>query len=385
MNDLAQKTANFFNETFQAEPDYIFMSPGRINIIGEHVDYNDGYVLPAAVDKYVCFAVSKVEGSKCLLVSMDLEDRFEFDLEDETVPAEKMWTNYFLGVVAQIKDKGMRGFRLVFTSTIPIGAGMSSSAAVECGFGFAMNEMFNLQISKKDLAFIGQKAEHTFVGVQCGIMDQFASVFGKKDQVIRLDCLTLEYDYHDARFGDYSILLLDSNVKHEHLTSGYNDRREEVEKGLQIINGQFPEVKSFRDCTTKHLEIVSDKLGDVLFKRCDFVVKEINRVLEAVTAIEQKDFKKLGALMFETHDGLSKDYEVSCEETDFLVDSVRNDPYVLGARMMGGGFGGCTINLVRIGHEDELINRLANDYRNKFDIELKNYKVAISDGTSRYK
>ncbi|HEX8561535.1 MAG TPA: galactokinase [Flavobacterium sp.] len=387
MKELTDNTAQFFVDTFQNEPDHIFLSPGRINIIGEHIDYNDGYVLPAAIDKYVCLALTKQEGSKCILVSKDLNDRFEFDLQDTLEPTEKMWANYFLGVIQQLKDRNLEfsGFKLVFSSTVPIGAGLSSSAAVECGFAFAINEMYNLQLDKKTIAFIGQKAEHTFVGVQCGIMDQFASVFGKKDHVIRLDCMTLEYDYHNADFEEYSLLLLDSKVKHAHLTSGYNDRRAEVERGLAIIGAEFSQISSFRDCNEEHLLAVKDKLGETIFRRCSFVVKEIRRVQQAVDALESSDFARLGELMYDTHNGLSSDYEVSCAETDFLVAAVRDDHAVIGARMMGGGFGGCTINLVQKGHEDRLVQRVAAEYQSQFSIELQSYKVAISDGTSQYK
>jgi len=387
MKNLVQHASLCFEDTFLSVPQHIFLSPGRINIIGEHVDYNDGFVLPGAINKYVCLAVAQRTDTKCRIVAIDIEDKYEFDLTDTLIPVDKMWANYFLGVLHQLKERNcvMTGFNIVFTSTIPIGSGLSSSAAVECGFAFALNEMFNLGISKKDIALIGQKAEHTFVGVQCGIMDQFASVFGKANKVIKLDCNTLEYEYHNADFKDYSLLLLDSNVKHTLLTSNYNIRRQEVEQGLAIIKEKFPEINTFRDCREEHVIAVKDKLGPVLYKRCHFVVQEIQRVLDAVEALEQSDFETLGALMYATHTGLSKEYEVSCEETDFLVDSVRDDEKVLGARMMGGGFGGCTINLVEKGYEDELIESMTTKYKEKFNIELKAYKVELSDGTTQYK
>jgi galactokinase len=387
MENLVKEASAYFQESFNAAPGHVFLSPGRINIIGEHVDYNNGYVLPAAIDKYVCLAISERIDTQCIIAAKDLDDVYQFDLNDDLVPVEKMWVNYFLGVLHQLKERGLRlrGFSVVFTSTVPIGSGLSSSAAVECGFAYALNDIFSLHIDKKDIALIGQKAEHTFAGVQCGIMDQFASVFGKKNQVIKLDCDTLEYDYHNADFKDYTLLLLDSKVKHTHLTSGYNDRRREVEEGLALIKKQFPEVATFRDCTAAHVDALHDKLGDTVYRRCHFVVSEIQRVLDAVDALEQSDFEKLGALMFETHDGLSTEYDVSCAETDFLVDAVRRDDKVIGARMMGGGFGGCTINLVRKGYEDELTARVAAEYQEKFNIRIEAYKVNISDGTSKYK
>jgi galactokinase len=266
-----------------------------------------------------------------------------------------------------------------------MGAGLSSSAALECGIGYAMNTLFDLGLTKEEIALIGQKSEHTFVGVNCGIMDQFASVFGKKNKVIKLDCNTLEYQYYTADFKKYSLLLLDSNVKHTHLTSGYNVRRQEVEEGLRIIKEHFPEVKTFRNCSEEMIVGLKENLGDVIFRRCHFVVKEIQRVLHAAQALSNSDFKKLGQLMSETHHGLSKEYEVSCDEIDFLVDAVSNEKSVLGSRMMGGGFGGCSINLVEKGSEKELIERISEQYRDAFGIELKAYKIKISKGTTLYK
>jgi galactokinase len=247
-----------------------------------------------------------------------------------------------------------------------------------------MNKMFDLHLSKQEIALIGQKSEHTFVGVNCGIMDQFASVFGKKNSVIKLDCNTLDYEYYRADFKKYALLLLDSNVKHTHLTSGYNDRRREVEEGLAIIKQRFPEVKTFRDCTEKMVMELHDQLGETRFKRCHFVVNEIQRVGDAAVALKNSDFKKLGELMTQTHHGLSTLYEVSCPELDFLVEAVHKEESVLGARMMGGGFGGCTINLVEKGAEIELIEKITTAYFNAFGIELKAYTVNISKGTSQY-
>lgn len=298
-----------------------------------------------------------------------------------------MWANYILGVIHQLKGRSnaLKGVHVVFSSTIPMGAGLSSSAALECGIGYMFNYMFDLGLSKEDIALIGQKSEHTFVGVNCGIMDQFASVFGKKNSVIKLDCNTLEYEYHKADFKDFSLLLLDSNVKHTHLTSGYNTRRQEVEAGLAVLKGAYPDVKTFRDCNEQQVIAQRENLGETNFKRCLFVVQEIQRVLDAVDALEASDFAELGRLMFATHNGLSQGYEVSCEEIDFLVDAVRNDDNVLGSRMMGGGFGGCSINLVKKGSEDTLIERVSTEYKAKFGITLKPYKIKISKGTTLYK
>jgi len=383
---LVQHTTEHFKKVFQKTPEYLFLSPGRINIIGEHVDYNDGFVMPAAINKYVCFAVSKNNDATFTLIAQDLNEAYKFDLNDNLKPVDKMWVNYILGVLHQLKSKGLAtGCNIVFSSTIPMGAGLSSSAALECGIAYAMNKTFDLGLTKQDIALIGQQSEHTFVGVNCGIMDQFASVFGKKNKVIKLDCNSLEYEYYKADFKNYTLLLLDSNVKHTHLTSGYNDRRQEVEQGLSIVKHYHTEVKTFRDCNEKMVTDLKDQLGDTIFKRCLFVVKEIQRVQDAAMALKISDFKKLGQLMIETHQGLSKDYEVSCAEIDFLVDAVQQEKSVLGARMMGGGFGGCSINLVKKGTENELIDKITIAYRNQFGIELKAYKVKIAKGTTVYK
>lgn len=384
---LIENTVKHFENLFDKKPEHIILSPGRINIIGEHIDYNDGFVLPAAINKYVCIAISPNKNGICKIIAKDLNEVFSFNINDELVPNPSMWINYILGVLQQLKEQKnlSKGFHAVFSSSVPIGSGLSSSAAVECGFAYAFNKMFHLSLSKKDIALIGQKAEHTFVGVNCGIMDQFASVFGKNNQVIKLDCNTLDYEYHKADFKKYSLLLLDSQVKHTHLTSGYNDRRREVEQGLSLIKKHFPEVKSFRDCTENMLNTLKSELNEVVYKRCLFVIKEMQRVQAAVDALEQSNFVALGQLMTQTHHGLSQDYEVSCEELDFLVQAVENEPTVLGARMMGGGFGGCSINLVEKGSENDLIKKISLQYQEKFGIKLKAYKVKISKGTSVYK
>lgn len=383
MSALTEKVVSAYLQIFQSEPSYTILSPGRINIIGEHVDYNDGFVLPAAINKYVCFAIAESGSSSCTLVALDLDKTYAFDLTDEISPVADMWVNYILGVVAPIK-KELKGFNLVFSSTIPMGSGLSSSAAVECGAAFALNTLFDLGLSKEQLAKLGQQAEHIFVGVKCGIMDQFASVFGKANQVIKLDCNTLTYDYFPADLGDYCLVLLDSKVKHTHLTSGYNTRREEVEAGLNIIKQAFPEVNTYRDCTMEHVESVKDRLGAIRYKRCSYVVKEIKRVGEAVQALASNNFEALGKLINATHEGLSADYEVSCDELDFLVAQAQNIPDVLGARMMGGGFGGCTINLLKKSALSKLEDEIQLAYKKRFGIDLEVYKVAISEGTHLY-
>ncbi|TRX01856.1 galactokinase [Flavobacterium gawalongense] len=387
MNDiLIKKTNTFFKETFGAEPQKIVLSPGRINIIGEHVDYNDGYVLPAAIDKIICFAFEKSNSNTSRIIAIDLDDEFEMDVTGSMELTDNVWTNYIRGVVNQLKINGFEfeGFNCVFSSNIPVGSGLSSSAALECGFLFGINELFNLNIKPIDIALMGQKAEH-WVGINCGIMDQFSSVMGQENKVIKIDCRTLEYEYHDANFSDYSLILFDSNVKHSLFSSAYNTRREECEEGLSILKNNFPAVNSFRDCTESQVLSVKDKMSENVFKRSLFAVKEIKRVIQACEALDKGDIETLGRLMFETHEGLSADYEVSCAELDMIVDTLKKEEAVVGSRLMGGGFGGCTINLIKKGHEEAIKKKLSALYFDAFGIELKIYDVKIGNGTSLYK
>lgn len=384
MNDiLIQNTTAFFEKTFGSAPQKIVLSPGRINIIGEHVDYNDGYVLPAAIDKIICFAFEKNNSSKSKVIAIDLNEEFEIDLTQEIQLTDVVWTNYIRGVIKQLQDNGFsfEGFNCVFSSNIPVGSGLSSSAALECGMLFGIAALYNLTINKVDIALMGQKAEH-WVGINCGIMDQFSSVHGLENKVIKLDCNTLEFEYHDANFKDYSLVLFDSNVKHSLFTSEYNTRRIECEEGLSIIKNNFPEVKSFRDCTEEQVLSIRDKMNETVFKRVHFVVKEIKRVTKACEALDNGNIELLGQLLFETHYGLSQEYAVSCEELDMLVDTAKADDNVIGSRLMGGGFGGCTINLIKKGHENEVKNKFANLYLDIFGIELKFYDVKIANGTT---
>lgn len=297
-----------------------------------------------------------------------------------------MWTNYIRGVINQLKLKDFEfgGFNCVFSSTIPVGSGLSSSAALECGFLFGLNELFNLDIKPVDIALMGQSAEH-WVGINCGIMDQFSSVMGLENKVIKIDCRTLEYEYHKADFNDYSLILFDSNVKHTLMTSAYNERRKQCEEGIAIVRSNFPEITSFRDCTEQHIIQLQNVMNADVLKRSLYVVKEINRVILACEALDNGDIETLGKLMFETHEGLSKDYEVSCPELDMIVDTLKSEEAVIGSRLMGGGFGGCTINLIKKGHEERIKTKLSQLYLDTFGIELKIYDVRIGNGTSLYK
>lgn len=386
--ELVSQTKNAFKAHFKTTPDHIFLSPGRINIIGEHVDYNDGFVLPAAIDRYICFAVRKNEQtSACNIVAEDFNETFSFETNVEIIGQWPTWAGYLLGVAEEIRQLGrsIGGIDIIFKGNIPMGAGLSSSAALECGFAFVLDTIFNLQLSKKEIALIGQRSENNFVGVNCGIMDQFASVFGKKSKVIMLDCNSLDYQYYDAEIEGYSLVLFDSRVKHTHTTSGYNERRKEMETGKEIIKKHFPEIKSFRECTIEMLDELKNDLGEIVYKRCLYVIEEINRVPQAASALKNKDLKRLGELLTQTHYGLSKQYEVSCPEIDFLVDEALSQESVLGSRMMGGGFGGCSINLIENGKVDAVIDNIKSRYKQIHGLSLQVYKVSISDGTKEYK
>lgn len=371
-----------FQQRFGAEPQ-VFRSPGRVNIIGEHTDYNNGFVLPAAIDKAVYVGISRREDDQIFLYSEEFNEAHNTDLVT-AMPTDKQWPNYILGVVDQLKKRGyeIHGFNLNLDGDVPVGAGLSSSAAVECSVAFALNETFSLGIQKEELAEIGQKAEHTYAGVMCGIMDQFASVFGKKDHVIRLDCQTLHYEYVPLKLQGYKLVLLNTNVKHSLASSEYNTRREECAQGVAFINEGGENITSLREATLEMLRIYVQPKNEVVYRRCKYVVEENSRLLSACEALKAGDLNTLGQKMYGSHDGLSKEYEVSCRELDFLVDAVRNNPNVLGARMMGGGFGGCTINIVKEEAIDGLVNELKERYTDATGLDLTAYIAQIEGGSS---
>lgn len=372
-----------FHELYNATP-LVVKSPGRINIIGEHTDYNNGFVMPAAIDKAIYIGVSKREDDEVHLFAKDYGQSHQVKLSELAV-SEKGWPNYILGVADQILKRGYHigGFNLYIDGDVPLGAGLSSSAAVECATVYALDQLFSLSISKLDTALIAQKAEHVFAGVSCGIMDQFASVFGKKDHAILLDCRSLEYQYVPLKLDGYKLLLLNTNVKHSLANSAYNERRAQCEQGVAWIKEQHPEVNSLRDADLQMLDqCVRDKDSDV-YEKCKFVVSENIRLIQAAEYLKDGNLAALGQLMFETHDGLSNKYKVSCKELDFLVDKVKQTDTVLGARMMGGGFGGCTINIVKNEAVDDLIASIAASYSKEFDLNLDAYIVTTASGTNQ--
>ena len=364
--------------------DLVIESPGRINIIGEHTDYNNGFVLPTAIDKKIQFKFNR-NGSlnTCNIHSANFNTDLSFEL-NAVDKSEKQWENYVLGVIFEIQqltDK-LRGFDCVLDSDIPVGSGISSSAALECGLAFGLNELFDLNLSKQTIVELSQRAEHNYVGTKCGIMDQFASVMSKENNVILLDCRSLEYEYVPIKIEPFKILLLNTNVSHNLASGEYNVRRSQCEKGVEIIKQKYPEVNSLRDVSYAMLQEFETEIPDVVYKRCVYVVQEKDRVLSAVKALKKSQLHKLGEYMYKTHNGLQNLYEVSCPELDFLVDFTKTYDDIIGARMMGGGFGGCTINIIHQDAIDDFIKDASDAYFDKFNIKLTAFEAMPCGGTN---
>ena len=382
LNHCIETVRTVFVSNF-GHPTLFVQSPGRINLIGEHTDYNQGFVLPAAIDKAIYLAIGKREDKEVHLIAADLADSFSVALNNLNF-SQQTWSNYLIGVVDQLQKNGYQigGFNAVIAGDVPLGAGLSSSAAVECATVFALNELFELGLSKIEMVRLAQKAENEFVGVKCGIMDQFASMFGKTDAVIQLDCQSLDYSYMPFNQEGIKIVLLDTRVKHSLASTEYNLRREECEAGVKIIQEKYPTVASLRDATMQMVQECLANADQKIIDRCSFVVAEIKRLQDACKDLEAGDLKAFGKKMYETHDGLSKLYEVSCTELDFLADFAKTEASVLGARMMGGGFGGCTINLVEENAVEAFVLAAGNAFQKAFGTEMKPYIVSIGNGTS---
>lgn len=381
-NTITEKLAQKFVELYIDKP-LIVRSPGRINIIGEHTDYNEGFVLPAAIDKAAYLAVSLRNDDEINLIAQDLNETFSIPINDLKPIGDISWPNYVLGAIAQFQKKGfsLKGFNAMLTSNVPIGAGLSSSAAVECATTFALNELLHANLEKLEMVKMAWKAEHEYAGVMCGIMDQFASMMGKKEHLIKLDCRTLEYEYVPFKLKGLKILLLNTNVKHSLASSEYNTRRKECEQAVAWVKEHKPQVNSLRDVTEETLDkyvLLKDTLVD---RRSRFVVQEINRLLSGCEDLQRGDLQALGNKMFATHAGLSKMYEVSCKELDYLVDFVKNNDAVIGARMMGGGFGGCTINIIKEEAIETLIASIKPAYETAMNLPLSYYIASIENGT----
>lgn len=357
-------------------------APGRINLIGEHTDYNEGFVLPAAIELGLHFRLQRNNTpGRVRIYSENMGASMETDLGNPRVPSIG-WERYIHGVLKELSDTTdhLKGFDGVVTSRLPAGAGLSSSAALECGLAYGLNTLFSLDIPRVELIRIAQRAEVKYSGTECGIMDQFASMMGKKDHFIFLDCRTLEYKYIPARLEGYQLVLINSRVTHSLADSAYNQRREECRQGVSILQKSFPQVRSLRDASSDQLGAVRLKMPKPVADRCRYVIEENSRVLKAVEALEHSDIKALGSLLWETHEGLRELYEVSCPELDFLVDTAMSLPDVAGSRMMGGGFGGCSLNLVREEAIPGVISHLLSAYRERFGRDAESLETGLGDG-----
>lgn len=381
-----EQIIKIYNEKFGKELPEVYTSPGRVNLIGEHTDYNGSFVFPGAIDKGMIAAIRLNGTDKVHAYAADLDEFSEFGFNDEDLPNEG-WAKYIFGVCREIikRNGKLQGFDTAFAGDVPLGAGMSSSAALESTFAFALNDMLSLGIDKFELARIGQATEHNYVGVKCGIMDQFASLFGRAGHLIRLDTKTMEFNYFPFNPEGYKLVLLDTVVKHELASSAYNRRRESCERVAKAIhdNGN-PDVRFLRDATMEQLNIVKNKglISGEDYMRAKYVIEETQRVYAVSDALERGDYETVGEKMYETHHGMSKLYEVSCEELDFLNDVAREHG-VTGSRVMGGGFGGCTINLVKDELYDSFIEDAKMKFKEKFGREPKVYEVIISEGARK--
>jgi galactokinase len=380
--DMKSRIEEKFSTLFGESGDF-FASAGRINLIGEHTDYNGGYVFPGAIDKGITAEIKLNDTDKVKAYSIDYDEYVEFGLNEEDKP-QQSWARYIFGVCRETIKRGgtVKGFNTVFAGDVPLGAGLSSSAALESCFAYAINYLFNNGIDKFELAKIGQSTEHNYCGVNCGIMDQFASIFGKKGSLIRLDCKTLEYKYYPFDPKGYRVVLLDSCVKHELASSAYNKRRASCENAAAAIRKNHPEVEFLSDAKRVWLEEVKSEIPEEDFMRAEYVIGEVQRVLDVCDALERNDYETVGEMMYQTHFGLSKLYEVSCEELDFLNNLARKCG-VSGSRVMGGGFGGCTINLVKDELYDSFVNTAVEQFADQFGHAPKVYDVVISDGARK--
>lgn len=376
-----------FIKHFDGKTGSIYFSPGRINLIGEHTDYNGGFVFPGAVDKGVT-AEMRVNGTEDMVMcyAIDLKDRVDFHLNDEKSPRTS-WARYIFGIAKEMQKLGVpvKGFNIAFSGDVPLGAGMSSSAAMESCFACGLNDLFgDNKISKWDMVLAGQATEHNYCGVNCGIMDQFASVFGEEGKLMRLDCYSREFEYFPFKPEGYKLVLLNSCVKHELAGSPYNDRRNSCERVVKAVAARHPEAifETLRDCTWEQLEEVRSEVGEEDYKRAHFVLGEKDRVLAVCEALNAGDYETVGKKMYETHEGLSKEYEVSCEELDFLND-IAKECGVTGSRIMGGGFGGCTINLVKEELYENFIETARRKYAEKYNKLPKVIDVIIGQGSHK--
>jgi galactokinase len=384
MHPLETLVNQTFTEKFNQKP-VVYRSPGRVNLIGEHTDYNGGFVLPAATDKCVYIALAPAESKVSTWYSADLNDAVEIDFTVLPTKTEKQWTNYLLGVVNELKLLGcdVQAFNCVVAGDVPIGSGMSSSAALEAAASFALNAEQDFGLSRQDLALLCQRVEHKYIGVQCGIMDMFASIHGRANHALLLNCETLEYQLFPIELGDYKIVLFDTRVKHNLVDSEYNQRRQQCNEGLAFFRKHFDEnIQNLSAVPLAYLQASRSQLDPTVYARCQYVIEENARILAACEDLQASRLKEFGIKMTATHEGLSKLYDVSCPELDFLVEALWHNEAVLGSRMMGGGFGGCTINIIHKEAIEGIFEKLSIDYKAFSGNELKMYSVVTADGSS---
>ncbi|WP_089373001.1 galactokinase [Dokdonia pacifica] len=380
---MNKQIASFLN-SFESQ--LKVMSPGRINFIGEHTDYNNGFVLPAAIDKKITFSFRKsVSKTQCTILSTTYQKLFTFSIDKISI-REATWENYIVGVVAEMQKiiSGIGAFDCIIDSDLPLGSGVSSSAALECGIAYGLNALFKLNLSTLQMIEISQRAEHEYVGTKCGIMDQYAVMKSKEGAVLLLDCLINKHSYIEASFDPYVIVLLNTNVSHNLASSEYNTRREECEFVVNTIRKDSNNVSSLRDVTFLQLQQYKDQLSKNHYERAAYVLEENERVLAAVECLKTGNLKQFGSLMYASHRGLQYQYDVSCPELDFLVDFSETNKEILGSRMMGGGFGGCTINLIHKNAVDDFVKEASKAYKEKFGIALTSFVTVPSQGTSMY-
>jgi galactokinase len=382
MNTFEEKIRLHFQKNFQKEPQFFIKAPGRINLIGEHTDYNLGFALPAAIDKHILFGFTPNPTSSTFrLIALDMEDNFHGNV-NQIEKSEKNWANYLLGVMKSFEDRGilLQGFDCVFCGNIPIGGGLSSSAAMECGFAKGLDQMLHSKLDNWEIVKIGQETENDFLGVQSGILDQFSSTFGLADQAMLLDCQDRKFEYVNANFGEYELVLINSKVKHNHSDSGYNDRPKECQEAIAAIQKRYPNIHSLRAVSQNVLAECETEMSNKHFRRAQFILHENARVHAFCEAFKKSDFTALGRILYKSHFGLQYFYDVSCVELDLLVDLTRSEKAVLGARMMGGGFGGCTLNLIQKDQSKAVAGRIMEAYYQKTKVNPEAYFVSIENG-----
>jgi galactokinase len=373
--DIIRQFQQYFGNDYQ-----VAAAPGRVNLIGEHTDYNEGFVLPGAIDRKIYLALAPNSSGRLNLKALEYGEQFSFELDD--MRPVKGWPTYLLGMIYMMMPDNRLpyGMDMIVSGKVPVGAGMSSSAALCSACGIALNDLFKLGLSRMEIALAGQQTEHRFASLQCGIMDQFASMHGKQGHLMKLDCRSLEYEYIPFDFPDIRIVLVNSMVSHSLASSEYNLRRQQCEAGVALLRKYDQSIHSLRDLKPELLESHRHEMDDTIYKRCRYIVGENQRLLRGCVLLKDGNLVEFGKLMYESHKGLSRDYEVSCPESDFLVQSVRGIEGVRGARQMGGGFGGCIITLVNQDFVENFIWQIRNNYEETFGRIPDCYIMNIDEG-----